>query len=96
MPRICKVTRRVKNDEAIVTSDVALKEEVRRAEALCCREEEDCSDAESLDDPDYLDDESESSDGSYESDFIDDDEVDEKETNIALNSVRKIASRLHG
>lgn len=95
MPSVCKVTRRAKNDEAIVTSDVALKEEVRRAEALCCREEEDCSDAESLDDPDYLDDESESSDGSYESDFIDDDEVDEEETRMALSSVRKIAGRLH-
>lgn len=95
MPRKSQVTRRPKNDEAIVTSDVALKEEVRRAEVLCREEEEACSDAESLDDTDYLDDESESSDGSYESDFIDDDEVDEKESRIALNSVRKIAGRLH-
>ena len=94
MPRKSQVTTRMKNNEAMVTSDVALKEEVWRAEVLCRREEEACSDAESLDDPDYLD-ESESSDGSYESDFIDDDEVDEGETRIALNSVRKIAGRLH-
>lgn len=94
MPRKSQVTTRMKN-EAMVTSDAALKEEVRRAEVLCRREEEACSDAESLDDPDYLDDESESSDGSYESDFIDDDEVDEEETRMALSSVRKIAGRLH-
>ena len=94
MPRKSVVTTRMKN-EAMVTSDSAPKEEIRRAEVLCRREEEACSDAESLDDPDYLDDESESSDGSYESDFIDDDEVDEEETRLALNSVRKIAGRLH-
>ena len=90
MPR----KNQVKN-EAMVTSDAALKKEVRRAEVICRQEEEDCSNAESLDDSDYVDDESESSDGSFESDFIDDDEVDEEETRVAFNSVRKIAGRLH-
>ena len=34
-----------------MSSDAALKEEIRIAEVLCRREEEACSDAESLDDP---------------------------------------------
>jgi hypothetical protein len=79
--------------EARETSALALREEVRRAERLCKEEEAACSDVESLDDPDYVDGESSSDDGSYESDFIDDSEVDVAETQRALEVVRRRGGR---
>ena len=77
--------------EATETPDHILKEEVRRANRLCKKEEMECSDAESLSDPDYVY-ESESEDGSYESDFIDDTGVDERETALAMNHIRRKGS----
>ena len=77
--------------EATETPDRVLKEEVRRANRLCKKEEMECGDAESLSDPDYVY-ESESEDGSYESDFIDDTEADEREIALAMNHIRRKGS----
>ena len=79
---------RIVHREAKEVNGSILREEIRQAERLCREEEEACSDAETLSDPDYIDEES-SSDDSYESDFIDDTEVDEVESMKALQCVRR-------
>lgn len=56
------------------TSDESLEREMKIAEALCKKEEDDLSDAETLD-SDY-ETESTEDEESYESDFIDDSEID--------------------
>ena len=78
-----------KQSQALETTTLELAKEVARANRLCRKEEEECSDAESLgsqesDDPDYEYDSEEEGEDSYESSFIDDDEVNEEESRRAM------------
>ena len=83
--RVAKVHAN-KMNEAREVGARELKLEQQRADALC-KEEEDISDAEWIEDS--SDEESEETEASYDSDFIDDSELDQVEVNKARIELEK-------
>lgn len=86
MPRVEPV-RRIRPRQAKEVSQKELEREERLADALCRKEEEELSSAESLYSEDSEDSEEESEE--YESDFIDDSEVNPDEVAKTAEFVRK-------
>jgi hypothetical protein len=82
-----KLEKRTRHKQAIETSDRALRLEQKLADLLCKQEEDD------IDDTEWIPNSEEESDTEceeeYESDFIDDTEIDEAEDILAYESLRK-------